>query len=49
MSIMGIQKVRYSYDNKRNILNGISMALDEGKMYAILGQSGFLCCCWFWV
>lgn len=40
MSIMEIQKVRYSYDNKRNVLNGISTALDEGKMYAILGQSG---------
>ena len=40
MSIMEIQKVRYSYDNKRNVLNGISTSLDEGKMYAILGQSG---------
>ena len=40
MSIMEIQKVRYSYDNKRNVLNGISTAMDEGKMYAILGQSG---------
>ena len=40
MSIMEIQKVRYSYDNKRNVLNCISTALDEGKMYAILGQSG---------
>lgn len=40
MSIMEIQKVRYSYDNKRNVLNGISTALDEGKMYAILGASG---------
>ncbi len=40
MSIMEIQKVRYSYDNKRNVLNGINMKLEEGKMYAILGQSG---------
>ena len=40
MSIMESQKVRYSYDNKRNVLNGISTALDEGKMYAILGASG---------
>ena len=40
MSIMEIQKVRYSYDNKRNVLNGISISLDEGKMYAILGASG---------
>ena len=40
MSIMEIQKVRYSYDNKRNVLSGINMKLEEGKMYAILGQSG---------
>lgn len=40
MSIMEINKVRYSYDNKRNILKGVSTALDEGKMYAILGPSG---------
>lgn len=40
MSIMEIQKVRYSYDNKRNVLNSISTSLDEGKMYAILGASG---------
>ena len=40
MSIMEIQKVRYSYDNKRNVLNGISTSLDKGKMYAILGASG---------
>lgn len=40
MSIMEIQKVRYSYDNKQNVLNGISASLDEGKMYAILGASG---------
>jgi len=40
MSIMEIKKVRYSYDNKRNVLNSISTSLDEGKMYAILGASG---------
>lgn len=40
MSIMEIKGVRYSYDNKRNVLKGVSAELDDGKMYAILGPSG---------
>ena len=40
MSIMEIKGVRYSYDNKRNILKGVSAELEAGKMYAILGPSG---------
>ena len=40
MSIMEIKGVRYSYDNKRNVLQGVSVELDAGKMYAILGPSG---------
>ena len=40
MSVLEMNNIRYSYDNKRNVLNCINMALDEGKMYAILGQSG---------
>ena len=40
MSVLEMNNIRYSYDNKRNVLNGINMTLDEGKMYAILGQSG---------
>ncbi len=40
MSVLEMNNIRYSYDNKRNVLNGINMELDEGKMYAILGQSG---------
>ena len=40
MSIMEIKGVRYSYDNKRNVLKGVSAELDAGKMYAILGSSG---------
>lgn len=40
MSVVEMNNIRYSYDNKRNVLNGINMELDEGKMYAILGQSG---------
>lgn len=40
MSIMEIKGVRYSYDNKRNVLKSVSAELDAGKMYAILGPSG---------
>ena len=40
MNVLEMNNIRYSYDNKRNVLNGINMALEEGKMYAILGQSG---------
>lgn len=40
MSIMEIKGVRYSYDNKRNVLKGVSAELGAGKMYAILGPSG---------
>lgn len=40
MSIMEIKGVCYSYDNKRNVLKGVSAELDAGKMYAILGPSG---------
>ena len=40
MSVLEMNNIRYSYDNKRNVLNGINMTLEEEKMYAILGQSG---------
>lgn len=40
MNIMEIKGVRYSYDNKRNVLKGVSAELDAGNMYAILGPSG---------
>ena len=40
MRVLEMNNICYSYDNKRNVLNGINMALEEGKMYAILGQSG---------
>lgn len=40
MCIMEIKGVRYSYDNKRNILKNVNAGLETGKMYAILGPSG---------
>ena len=40
MSIMEIKEVRYSYDNKRNVLKNVNAVLEKGKIYAILGPSG---------
>lgn len=40
MSLMEMKGVKYSYDKKQNVLKGINIELDAGKMYAILGPSG---------
>ncbi len=40
MAILEIKNVTYSYDKKRNVLNGMSGELVSGKLYAILGPSG---------
>ena len=40
MSIMEIKGVRYSYDNKRNVLKSVNADFESGKMYAIVGPSG---------
>ncbi len=40
MSIMEIRNIRYSYDDKRNVLKNVNAELEAGKMYAILGASG---------
>ena len=40
MSIMEIKGVRYSYDNKRNVLKSVNANFEAGKMYAIVGPSG---------
>lgn len=40
MSIMELKNVKYSYDGKRNVLNGVNAAFERGKMYAVLGPSG---------
>ena len=40
MSIMEIKGVRYSYDNKRNVLKSVNADFAAGKMYAIVGPSG---------
>ena len=40
MSIMEIKGVRFSYDNKRNILKSINAEFEKGKIYVIIGSSG---------
>ena len=40
MKVMELQGVRYSYDNRRNVLKSKNAELEAGKMYAILGPSG---------
>lgn len=43
MSILRLQDVRYSYENKyrkNEVLRGISAEFEQGKVYAIIGKSG---------
>lgn len=40
MSILELQEITYSYDNKQYVLRGINAQMEAGKMYAILGPSG---------
>ena len=40
MNIMELNNIEYAYDNKRKVLKGVSLSIEEGKMYAILGPSG---------
>lgn len=39
MPILEMKNVRYAY-GKHTVLKGISVQLEQGKMYAILGASG---------
>ncbi|MDE6607619.1 MAG: ABC transporter ATP-binding protein [Lachnospiraceae bacterium] len=40
MNIMELKNVGYAYENKRKVLKGVNLSIEEGKMYAILGTSG---------
>ena len=40
MNIIELKNVGYAYENKRKVLKGVSLSVEEGKMYAILGPSG---------
>ena len=40
MSILSLDKLSYSYNKERKVLNNINMNFEEGKFYTILGVSG---------
>lgn len=40
MSIMEVKNVGYTYDNRRKVLRGINVQMEQGKLYAFLGPSG---------
>ena len=40
MSIMEVKNVGYTYDNRRQVLRGINVQMEQGTLYAILGPSG---------
>ena len=40
MSIMEVKNVGYTSDNRRKVLRGINVQMEQGKLYAILGPSG---------
>ncbi len=40
MSTLELQNVSYSYEKGRPVLSNISIALEAGKLYAVLGPSG---------
>lgn len=37
---MEVKNVGYTYDNRRKVLRGINVQMEQGKLYAILGPSG---------
>lgn len=40
MSVIELKNIKFSYEKKKNVLLDISVELELGKMYAILGTSG---------
>ena len=40
MTIMACKDLVYGYNNKRKVLKGVNLALEAGRLYAILGPSG---------
>ncbi|MDE6989599.1 MAG: ATP-binding cassette domain-containing protein, partial [Lachnospiraceae bacterium] len=40
MPTLELQNVSYSYEKGKPVLSNISIALEAGKMYAVLGPSG---------
>ena len=40
MSILKLQNVSYSYDNRTKVLDGLNYEFEKGKVYAVVGRSG---------
>ena len=40
MNILEGKGLQYSYENKKRVLRGVNIQMEQGKMYAILGPSG---------
>jgi len=40
MSILKLQNVSYTYDNRIKVLDGLNYEFEKGKVYAIVGRSG---------
>lgn len=40
MAILECLGIKYAYDKKKNVLKGVNVRFETGKMYAILGSSG---------
>ena len=40
MSMIEFCNVKYTYDGKKDVLKGINVQMEQGRMYAILGPSG---------
>jgi putative ABC transport system ATP-binding protein len=40
MSILMLENLGYSYDGRKNVLNGINLEFEKGLVYAVVGRSG---------
>lgn len=40
MAVISLEHVSYSYDDRKKILDDLSLSFERGKMYVILGPSG---------
>ncbi len=40
MEIIRLEDISYSYDGKKNVVNHVSLSLEEGKYVAIIGHNG---------
>ena len=40
MTIIKVENLRFSYDNKRQVLNKVNLSLEEGEVMTILGPNG---------